>query len=190
MPWHTFHTLLMVIYFTSQRKNWTESKLLHSKSYFQNFSGLSELCTEVSKFHRHFEGVEVDPQTLVTAPGTKELIFLTMRVFNGPVILINPGWSTYAPQVNLAGRTLHVVDTTAATQWKVQPETLDNFLRENCREEENKLLVLNNPGNPSGTVYSPAELKGLVYENFFHGKISINTFSLEKCSSIFSNLLC
>ena len=124
-------------------------------------TGLSKFCLEVSKFHRHFEGVEVDPKSLVTAPGTKELIFLTMRVFNGPVILISPGWSTYAPQVNLAGRRLHVVDTTADTQWKVQPQVLDAYLKQNCSQDENKLLVLNNPGNPSGTVYSPAKLNSL-----------------------------
>lgn len=146
----------------------------------------------MSKFHRHFEGVDVDPKCLVTAPGTKELIFLTMKVFNGPVVLVNPGWSTYAPQVRLAGKTLHVVNTTAATQWKVQPHALDIFLTENCRDDDNKLLVLNNPGNPSGTVYSPAELKDLVYDEILYpNKVSTNAFIdhrfhefPEKCLSI------
>ena len=50
--------------------------------------GLKELCQGIANFHRHFEGVDIDPSTLVTAPGTKELIYLVMRVFNGPVILI------------------------------------------------------------------------------------------------------
>ena len=99
----------------------------------------------MSKFHRQFEGVEVDTKSLVTAPGTKELIFLTMRVFNGPVILISPGWSTYAPQVNLAGKRLHVVDTSADTQWKVQPQVLDAYLEQNCNQDENDKCLLKGP---------------------------------------------
>ena len=47
-------------------------------------------------------------------------------------------------------------------QWKVTAEMLESFINEHSNDiAENRLLILNNPGNPSGTVYTSEELKKL-----------------------------
>ena len=47
------------------------------------------------------------------------------------------------------------------TQWKVTPQALTELVDLNPDMSSYKLLILNNPGNPSGTVYTAEELKAL-----------------------------
>ena len=46
-------------------------------------------------------------------------------------------------------------------QWKVTAENLESFIEEQKDIAKNRLLILNNPGNPSGMVYTANELKEL-----------------------------
>ena len=63
-------------------------------------------------------------------------------------MLVSPGWTTYAPQVNLTGRKpLRIIQTTAATDWKLTPSLLQASML-NTPSSRNKLLIFNNPGNP------------------------------------------
>ena len=64
-------------------------------------------------------------------------------------MLVSPGWTTYAPQVNLTGRKpLSIIQTSAKTDWKLTPLLLEHAIATSCNSSKNKLLVLNNPGNP------------------------------------------
>ena len=93
--------------------------------------------------------------------GSKELIFLVMNIFNGDVILVSPGWTTYAPQVRLAKQKCFILQSSMEGQWKVTAENLESFIEEQKDIAKNRLLILNNPGNPSGMVYTANELKEL-----------------------------
>ena len=93
--------------------------------------------------------------------GSKELIFLVMNIFNGDVILVSPGWTTYAPQVRLAKQKCFILQTSMEGQWKVTAENLESFIEKQKDIAKNRLLILNNPGNPSGMVYTANELKEL-----------------------------
>ena len=63
------------------------------------------------------------------------------------VILISPGWTTYAPQVRLAKQKCHIIQTTMDDEWKLTPEKLSEFIQ-GTKMSELKLMILNNPGNP------------------------------------------
>ena len=63
------------------------------------------------------------------------------------MILISPGWTTYAPQVRLAKQKCHILQTTMDDEWKVTSEKLIQFIQE-TKMSEYKLMILNNPGNP------------------------------------------
>ena len=63
------------------------------------------------------------------------------------VILISPGWTTYAPQVRLAKQKCHIIQTSMDDQWKLTPEKLTEFIQGRDISEQ-KLMILNNPGNP------------------------------------------
>ena len=127
----------------------------------------------ISKLHGN-----VSADQIIVGTGSKELIFLVMNIFHGDIILVSPGWTTYAPQVRLAKQKCFVVNTEMNEEWKVTPKSLMELLEQNPDISTNKLLILNNPGNPcksflrsnprfisfsiiAGTVYSAEELQKL-----------------------------
>ncbi|KAK7072757.1 hypothetical protein SK128_010765 [Halocaridina rubra] len=122
-------------------------------------SGIAELREEVVKFHKKYDNISLDVDNFVVGPGSKELIYLTMTTFSGDIILPTPAWTTYAPQIGLAGKTPILAETNRDIGWKLTPDIL-----EEAAEKSNtswKLLILTNPGNPSGTCYTDDQLAAL-----------------------------
>ena len=72
------------------------------------------------------------------------------------VILPVPAWVSYAPIAELAGGKVVEVPTTPASGFKMTPDQLRAAITPNSR-----VLILNSPSNPCGTMYSPEELKAL-----------------------------
>jgi len=72
------------------------------------------------------------------------------------VIIPAPYWLSYPEMVRLAEGTPVIVDTTAATDYKITPDQLRQAIT-----PKSKLFVLNSPSNPTGAVYSPDEIRAL-----------------------------
>ena len=71
--------------------------------------------------------------------------------------MLSPSWTTYKPQSVLAHKEPIIIDTSFEQEWKIDPVHLDKKFSEN--RDRNKLLILINPDNPSGTTYTPEENK-------------------------------
>jgi len=130
------------------------------RSEYTSVAGTLNLRQAIAEWH-HSHGLMVLPEQILVGSGSKELIFLVMNIFNGDIILISPGWTTYAPQVLLAKQKYFVIQTSMKDQWKLSPEILESFINEHKDIAENRLLIFNNPGNPTGVVYTAEELKKL-----------------------------
>ena len=72
------------------------------------------------------------------------------------VIIPAPYWLSYPEMVKLAEGTPVIVDTAAENDYKITPEQLKQAIT-----PQTKLFVLNSPSNPTGTVYSPDEIRAL-----------------------------
>ncbi|MFI4897019.1 MAG: aminotransferase class I/II-fold pyridoxal phosphate-dependent enzyme, partial [Phycisphaerales bacterium JB059] len=72
------------------------------------------------------------------------------------VIIPTPAWVSYAPITRLAGGKVVEVETTVERDFKMTPEQLRRAITPNSR-----VLVLNSPSNPCGTMYTPDELRAL-----------------------------
>ena len=99
-----------------------------------------------------------------------------MVMFRGHVLLPAPAWTTYSPQVSshyptgqcthtlsqakLAGHQAIPVPTSETYGWKLTPSDLRQVV-DNVSDSLPLLLVLTNPGNPSGAVYTRGELEQL-----------------------------
>ncbi|XP_071157014.1 aspartate aminotransferase-like [Mytilus edulis] len=123
-------------------------------------AGTLELRQSIAKFHKHFEDLDIDPDNIIVAPGSKELIFLLLQIFNGDVLIISPSWTTYHPQAKLSYHKPIIVNTTLDKEWKITPEDIEKVVREN-EIHKNRIIIMNNPDNPSGTSYTREELKKL-----------------------------
>lgn len=71
-------------------------------------------------------------------------------------VLPTPAWVSYAPIVGLAGGRIVEVETTPDADFKMSPEQLRAAITPNTR-----VVFLNSPSNPCGTMYTPDEIRAL-----------------------------
>ncbi len=107
------------------------------------------------KFARD-NGLVFDPQDIIVSTGGKQVIFNAMIATVGAgdeVITPAPYWVSYPDMVALAGGTPVPVPTRGADGYKMRPEALEAAIT-----PATKWLILNSPSNPTGAVYTAAEL--------------------------------
>ncbi len=109
--------------------------------------------TAVAYHHQH----EINPDTHVTIThGATEGIFATMMGLINPedeVILFEPYYDSYVPSVNFAGGVPRFY-TLRPPAWAIDPDQLESLF-----SHKTKLIVVNTPHNPTGKVFSAAELE-------------------------------
>ncbi len=130
----------------------------HQKDYLPT-QGLPALREAIANFHAENFGYELDPRCILVGPGSKELIFQTLFVLEGAVIVPAPSWVSYGPQVNIRGKDIVPVVTQRDNRYILQPEEM----AATCEVIGNgqKVLILNNPSNPTGAIYSEQEVREL-----------------------------
>lgn len=110
------------------------------------------------KFRRE-NGLDYGPDDIVVANGAKQIIFnaLMATLEDGDeAILPAPYFVSYPEMVKLLGGTPVTVECPETSGFRLTPEALERAIT-----PRTKWLFLNMPGNPSGAVYSEADLKAL-----------------------------
>jgi len=122
--------------------------------------GLEELRVEIARYYKKEFEYDFDINNIIVGPGSKELLFQALFVLEGPVIIPAPSWVSYGPQVNVRGKTITRVITKSSNQFKLQANELATV----CEKlpSEQKILIINSPNNPSGSVYTDQEIEGIV----------------------------
>lgn len=98
-----------------------------------------------------------NPGDVFVGPGSKELIFQISYMVEGVLLAPAPSWVSYGPQATLRGKKLVPIETQRENSYKLTARELDQCCHSLAQEQ--KLLILNNPGNPTGSVYSAEELR-------------------------------
>jgi N-succinyldiaminopimelate aminotransferase len=130
--------------------------IMRGPSQYPPMMGLPALRAAVAAHARRFYGLDVDPEreVLVTSGATEALLdcFLGLLNAGDEVVLLEPAYDTYAPVIRLLGCTPRAV--------RLVPPAWDLPLAElaAAMSPRTKLLVLNSPMNPSGKVFTEAEL--------------------------------
>lgn len=104
-------------------------------------------------------GYEIDPNNIVVTNGGKQAVYQAFAAIVDPgddVLLPAPYWTTYPEVIKLAGGNVVEVFAGADQEYKVTVEQL-----EAARTENTKMLLLCSPSNPTGAVYTPAELTAI-----------------------------
>lgn len=130
------------------------------KNSYLPVSGLLELRKAICEFHRDFDGLDAQPDSIIVGPGSKELIFLLLSVFNGDVFVLSPTWTTFKPQARLAHHDAIIITTEYRHDWRVTPDILDRALGQSFAK--NKIIIIVNPDNPTGTAYTEEHWNELV----------------------------
>jgi aspartate aminotransferase len=131
-------------------------------------AGLPELRAAVAaKTTRDsgWDGIKAN-QVLITNGGKHalETAFAVLLDPGDEALLPAPYWTTYPESIALAGGVPVVLPTTAATGYKVSVDQL-----EAARTARTKLLVFVSPSNPTGAVYTEAEVTAIGQWALEHG---------------------
>jgi N-succinyldiaminopimelate aminotransferase len=128
------------------------------RGQYARMSGIPEIHAALSAKYRRDYGLSYAPDAEITVTsGATEAIFAAIQgVCNAgdEVVLFEPYYDSYAATVALAGATRRVVTLERdGAGWGFDPDALRRSVTPATR-----LLVLNSPHNPTGTVFGPAEL--------------------------------
>jgi aspartate aminotransferase len=119
--------------------------------------GLPELREAVSDYYQKEFNLDFSPADVFIGPGSKELIFQTSYLLEGTLLVPAPSWVSYGPQATIRGKRLYPIATERDNGYKLTASALDHA----CHHlgQQQKMLILNNPNNPTGAVYREDELK-------------------------------
>jgi aspartate aminotransferase len=112
----------------------------------------------IDKFARE-NGLSYKASEVIAGAGAKQLIFNALMATLNPgdeVIVPAPYWVSYPDMVSLAEGECKIVQCHEADGWKLQPQALEAAITPRTR-----WVLLNSPNNPTGAVYSEAEIRGL-----------------------------
>ncbi len=121
--------------------------------------GIPELRIAISKYNKHYFGMDVSPERIYVGPGTKELIFNLLEILHGTVILPTPAWLGYLPQIRFLKKNFHMLPS--KPNKKFSPGDLKKLALR--LQDRQKILILNNPHNPTGLLYDKFELEEIAY---------------------------
>jgi aspartate aminotransferase len=122
-------------------------------------NGTPELRAAVSRLYQKTYGVRYTPEQVIVSNGAKHSLHNALAATVGPgdeVIIPTPYWVSYSDLVEMTGARYVLVPTTHESGFKMSPAQLRAALT-----PRSKLLMLNSPSNPTGTVYTRQELEAL-----------------------------
>ena len=125
------------------------------KGEYAAVPGIPELRNAISRYNKHYFEMDVAPERIYVGPGTKELIFNLLEILHGTVILPTPAWLGYLPQIRFLKKNYHMLPTRANK--KFSPHELKKLALR--LQDRQKILILNNPHNPTGLLYDRLELE-------------------------------
>ena len=143
-------------------------------------AGIPELRQAIADKHKRENGLTYKPSQIIASCGGKHScynVILATCQEGDEVVIPAPYWLSYPEMVKLAGARPVILPTSDQTEFKVTPAQLRNAITPNTR-----LFILNSPSNPTGSIYSPSEIKAL-------GDICVEKGVLIMSDEIYEHLL-
>ena len=122
-------------------------------------SGIPELRQAIAEKFLADNKLEFKPSQIIVSNGAKHSCFNAILATCEPgdeVIIPAPYWLSYPEMVRIAGAEPVFVQTKEENGWKMTAEEFQDAMT-----PRTKMVIINSPGNPTGTVYSRAELEAI-----------------------------
>lgn len=129
------------------------------KTKYTPTSGVIELRRAICDKFRNDNGLEYDPNQIIVSTGAKQSLANAFMAILNPgdeVIIPMPYWVSYPELVELADGKPVYVKTDEECNYKYTIEALENIVT-----DKTKVILLNSPNNPTGTIYSKEELTNI-----------------------------
>jgi aspartate aminotransferase len=122
-------------------------------------AGIPELRSAISEKLKKDNNLDYTPSQIIVNCGAKHSCFNTILATVEPgdeVVIPAPYWVSYPEMVKLAGGIPVIVSTSQENSYKMTPDQFRDAMTPATR-----MVILNTPGNPTGSVYTKAELEAL-----------------------------
>jgi aspartate aminotransferase len=129
------------------------------QTHYTPAAGIAELRTAIVRLYLKAYGLRLGAEQVIVSNGAKHSIHNALAAVCGPgdeVIIPTPYWVSYSDLVQMTGASFVLVPTEHANGFKMTPAQLRASLTPRTR-----LVMINSPCNPTGTVYTRAELEAL-----------------------------
>jgi aspartate aminotransferase len=123
-------------------------------------SGIPELRQAISEKLQADNQVTYRASQIVVSNGAKHACYnaiLATCQAGDEVVIPAPYWVSYPDMVRLAGAEPVIVPTSERNAWKMSAEDFENAMT-----PRTKMLILNSPCNPTGSVYTREEMQAIV----------------------------
>ncbi len=123
-------------------------------------AGIPELRQAIADKLAADNGLNYRAGQVVVSNGAKHACYNAILATCQPgdeVIIPAPYWVSYPDMVRLVGAEPVIVPTSERNAWKMRPEDFENAMT-----PRTKMLIMNSPGNPTGSVYTREELEAIV----------------------------
>jgi len=130
----------------------------HQTRYTES-AGLLELREAIAAKFAVDNGIKYEPSQVIVNCGAKHSCYnaiLAICNAGDEVIIPAPYWTSYPEMVRLAGAVPVIVETTPESGWKITPEQFEEAMT-----PMTKMIIVNSPNNPTGSVYTKEELEKL-----------------------------
>jgi len=122
--------------------------------------GTIELRKAICEKLKNDNSLYFSSDEIIVSNGAKQSIFTAIQTVvdaDDEVIFSSPYYVSYPEMVKIAGGVSVIIPTDESTEFKITPQQLDAAIT-----SKTKLLIICNPSNPTGSVYSKEELIELV----------------------------
>ncbi len=147
--------------------------LARNETKYPPVDGIQELREAAARKFQRENALQYSADQVMIGTGSKQIIFNAMLATIGPgdeAIIPAPYWISYLDMVLVADGVPVEVPCTAESGFKLTPAQLEAAIT-----PRTKWLLLNSPNNPTGAVYSRAELHGLAQVLLRHPQVWILT---------------
>jgi aspartate/methionine/tyrosine aminotransferase len=120
-------------------------------------AGLPELRQAVAAYLTRWRGLAIDPQRVVITPGGKPIMFFAILALVNPgdeVIYPDPGFPIYESMARFVGGTPVPMPLREERRFRFDPDEFRQLVTDRTR-----LIILNSPHNPTGSVLTHADLQ-------------------------------
>jgi len=133
--------------------------LQNGQTKYTPSSGIPELRKAISEKFSRDNGLIYKPSQVIVSCGAKHSCFNAIAAVINPgdeVIIPAPFWLSYPEMVRLAGGIPVIVETKEENEWKITAQDFENAMTP-CT----KMIIINSPGNPTGSIYTREELRAI-----------------------------
>lgn len=133
-------------------------------------AGIPSLRRAITDYLERTRRLAFTPDQIIVAPGSKPLLYTLLQALEGDLLLPVPSWVSYAPQARLAGRRVIPVETDASDHHRLTPQALNEaFNRARFEGANPRILMVNSPSNPTGSMFSGEDVQVLADWSRAHG---------------------